>query len=143
MEHSPSWEASHSATQISGTWRFITVFTSAHHWSLSWARWIQSTTSHAISVRSIQIPSSHLCPDLLSGFFPLGFLTKILGASHLPCPMHATHPALNIPLDLINLIIFSDVYKLWSSSSCCCLQPPATFPSPPTRSKYSPQHLVF
>jgi hypothetical protein len=28
-----------------GTRRFITVFTTARHWSLSWARWIQSTPS--------------------------------------------------------------------------------------------------
>jgi len=27
-----------------GTWRFITVFTWASHWTLSWARWIQFTT---------------------------------------------------------------------------------------------------
>jgi len=24
-----------------GTWRYITMFTRAHHWSLSWAKWIQ------------------------------------------------------------------------------------------------------
>jgi hypothetical protein len=28
-----------------GARRFITVFTRTRHWSLSWARWIQSTTS--------------------------------------------------------------------------------------------------
>jgi hypothetical protein len=36
-----------------GTRRFITVFTRALHWSLSWARSIQSIPSHPISVRSI------------------------------------------------------------------------------------------
>jgi hypothetical protein len=36
-----------------GTRRFITVFTRALHWSLSWANSIQSTPSHPISLRSI------------------------------------------------------------------------------------------
>jgi hypothetical protein len=34
-----------------GTRRFITVFTRALHWSLSWARSIQSIPSHPISLR--------------------------------------------------------------------------------------------
>jgi hypothetical protein len=29
-----------------GTLRFITVFTRSRHWSMSWARWIQSKPSH-------------------------------------------------------------------------------------------------
>jgi hypothetical protein len=36
-----------------GTHSFIIVFTRASHWSLSWARWIQYTTSHPISVRTV------------------------------------------------------------------------------------------
>jgi hypothetical protein len=40
------------------TQRFITVFTRTRHWSTSWARWIQSTTSRHISLRSILILSS-------------------------------------------------------------------------------------
>jgi hypothetical protein len=36
-----------------GTRRFIIVFTRARHWSLSWARWIQSAPSHHISLRFI------------------------------------------------------------------------------------------
>jgi hypothetical protein len=47
MEQRPFWEAnSFSASQeipaFYGTWRFITVFTTARHMSLSWASWIQS-----------------------------------------------------------------------------------------------------
>jgi len=33
-----------------GTRRFITVFTRTYNWSLSWARCIQSTNSHPISI---------------------------------------------------------------------------------------------
>jgi hypothetical protein len=36
------------------------VFTRALHWSLSWARSIQSTPSHPISLRSILILSTHV-----------------------------------------------------------------------------------
>jgi len=49
VEQGPSWEAnSHSASQeipsiLYETRRFITAFTRACNWSLSWARCIQST----------------------------------------------------------------------------------------------------
>jgi hypothetical protein len=64
-ELSPSWEAAHcTATQelpcILWTRRFIIVFTRALHWSLSWARSIQSISSHPVSLRSILILSAHL-----------------------------------------------------------------------------------
>jgi hypothetical protein len=36
-----------------GTWGFITVFTRACHWSLSWARWILFTHHHPVSLRSL------------------------------------------------------------------------------------------
>jgi hypothetical protein len=34
-----------------GTRKFIAVFTWAHHWSLSWARWFQSTPSHPVYLK--------------------------------------------------------------------------------------------
>jgi hypothetical protein len=79
----PSWEAvSHAAINnfpaFYGTRRFITVFTRALHWSLSWASSIQSTLPHLIPVRSILILSTHLRLGLPSGFFLLGFPTNIL-----------------------------------------------------------------
>jgi len=43
-----------------GALRFITVFTRARHWSLSWARWIQSTPSHPIYQIFVLILSYHL-----------------------------------------------------------------------------------
>jgi hypothetical protein len=77
-------------------WVFITVFTRAHDWTLSWATWIQSIS---ISLRSISILSSHLCLHLQIGLFPSSFQTKILYASYLPnlCPANL------IPLDFITL----------------------------------------
>jgi hypothetical protein len=44
------------------TRRFITVFTRALHWSLSWARSIQSIPSHPISLSSILILSTPTQP---------------------------------------------------------------------------------
>jgi hypothetical protein len=82
MEQSPSWEA--NLTQLVkkflafyGTRMFITVYT-ARHWSLSWARWIQSIPSQPIFLTSGLILSSHLHLDLPSSLFPSGFPTKIL-----------------------------------------------------------------
>jgi hypothetical protein len=106
MELSPSWEAANcAATQelpaFYGTWRFITVFTRPHHWSLSWARSIQSIPDHLISLRSILILSTHLHLGRHSGLFPSGFPTNILYAflfSHIraTCPSHHTLLDFNI-----------------------------------------------
>jgi hypothetical protein len=63
-----------------GTRRFITVFTRALHWSLFWARSIQSILSHSISLRSILILSTHLLHVLPSGIFPSGIPTNLLYA---------------------------------------------------------------
>jgi hypothetical protein len=68
---------------------------------------------------------SHLRLGLPSGLFPSGFPTKILYAS-LISPIRVTWPAHLILLDLITLIIFGEACKLWSSSLCSLLRPPAT-----------------
>jgi hypothetical protein len=59
-----------------GTRRSIAVFTRTRHWSLFWARWIQSTP-HPISPRSTSILSSHLHLGLPSDSFLQAFLTYI------------------------------------------------------------------
>jgi hypothetical protein len=51
------------------TWTFITIFITTCHLSLSWARYIQTMTSHPISLRSILILPYFLCLDLPSGVF--------------------------------------------------------------------------
>jgi hypothetical protein len=74
---------------------FIAVFTVALHWSLSWARSIQSTPSHPISLSTL-ILSAHLLFGLPSSLFPYGFPTNILYAflfsphsCYMPCPSHS------------------------------------------------------
>jgi hypothetical protein len=74
---------SHSACQtiacfIYGTRRFITMFTKARHWTLSWASRIQFAPSIPLSLRSILMLSSHLRLGLLSGLFPSGLPTETL-----------------------------------------------------------------
>jgi len=50
MEQSP-WEANrYTFPTFQETRRFNTVFTKAHHWSLSWAGCIQSTPLQTISL---------------------------------------------------------------------------------------------
>jgi hypothetical protein len=95
-----------------GTRRFVTVFTRALHWSLSWARSIQSIPVHPISLRSILILSTHLRLGLPSGLFHSGFPTNILYA-FVFSPIRATCPAHLILLDLIVLIILGEEYKIW------------------------------
>jgi hypothetical protein len=72
---------------------------------------------------SILIPP-HLCLNL-SGLLHYDYPTKILYAFPIS-PICATCSAHLTFFDLIALIIYGEAYKLWSSSLCSLLQPPAT-----------------
>jgi hypothetical protein len=93
-----------------GTRSFTTLPIRAGNCSLSWAKWIQSTSFHIISLISILILSSHLC--LRSKFF----------STFLMSPVRSTYPTQLALLDFITLIIFGAVYELRRSSVCSLLQ---------------------
>jgi len=133
-----------------GTRRFITVFARSNHWSLSWARYIHSTTSHPISLRPILILSSHLrlvfrLVSSLQVFQPEFWMHF----SSLSCAPRALHPLTF--LDLIILILFDEMYKLWTLSLSTLLQTSApcsqTLTSYKTNGKYLAvlvrKHLVI
>jgi hypothetical protein len=106
------------------------VFTRAHHWSLSSARWIQFIPHHP-NLRSILILFSHLRLGLPSGLFPSGYMhSSSPHVCYIPC---TSHPPL---LDNSN-------YTLWRVQVMKLLimqfsQTSYHFIS--LQSKYSPQH---
>jgi len=106
-----------------GTRKFITVFTSACHMSLSWASLIQSIPPHTTSWRSSLILSSHLCLGLPSGLFPSGFLTKTL-YTPLPSTICATCSGHLILLDFITRAILGEEYRSLHSSLCSFFHSP-------------------
>jgi hypothetical protein len=78
-----------------GTRRFITAFTRALHWSLSWARSIQSIPSHPNSHRSILILSNP--PTSWSSQWSFSFWIShqyhicfhlLPHSCYMPCPSH-------------------------------------------------------
>jgi hypothetical protein len=81
----------------------------SHHWSLSWAKLIQSTPSHLFPFEPFYLPI-YVC---ISQVILSAFLTEILFA-FLVTPTHVTCPAHLIFLDLSTLVIFREEYKLWS-----------------------------
>jgi hypothetical protein len=113
LEQSPVVQLLKNFPTFYGNRRFITVFTRALHWSLSWANSVQSIPPHPISLRSILILFTHLHVGLSNGLVPSGFPTKILYASVffpfvlMPFPSH--------PLHLVITVIHGEGCKLWSS----------------------------
>ena len=107
-------------SEIYGTRRFITAFTSAGHLSLSWASSIQSIPPHPTSWRSILI-LSHLRLGLPSGLFPSCIPTKTLYKPP-SSPIRATRPTHLILLDFIARKILGEEYRSLSSSLCSFLQ---------------------
>jgi hypothetical protein len=72
-----------------GTWRVTIVFTTVHHWPISWATWIQSILTHIFSITSILIFLSRLFLLVLNSLFPSGFLKFTIRFSYLPCVLRA------------------------------------------------------
>jgi hypothetical protein len=72
------------------------LFTRACLWAVFWARWIQSSISHLISLRSMLLLPSYLCIGLPSDVFFPGFPTKNLvcvSFQHRACQIpHLSHP---------------------------------------------------
>ena len=84
------------------TWKFITMFTTAHHLSLSWARSIPSIPSHPVSLRSILILYFHLCSGNQNRLFPWVFLPTCIYIIYIymhvsPILPHATHALVFVP----------------------------------------------
>jgi hypothetical protein len=125
LEEPPTVQLLNNFAAFYGTRTFITVLTRAFHWSLSWARSIQSIPQHPTYLRSILVLSTYLLLGLLSGLLPSGFPINNLYVFFV-CLVRVTCPARLILLDLIILIIVGEEYKLWSSSLCSFLQPPVT-----------------
>jgi hypothetical protein len=98
------------------------MFTTAHLWFQSWAKLIQYTPFHPMSLISILILTPTHGYIYSNGIFYWGFRSKILHI-FLICPFRATWPVHLIRLDLTTSIIFDEDYKLWSSlpqfSSTC------------------------
>ena len=92
--------------------RFITVFTTARHLSLSWARWIQSTPSRAMPLTLLLILSSHLCLD-----DSFSALTKPLLYTFPFNPIRATCPTHLIPSDRITRNILCNILHSLITSS--------------------------
>jgi hypothetical protein len=142
MELSPSWEALvvqslQNLLKFCGTRRFITVFTRAHCWSISWAKSILSIPSHPIFlIRSILILSS---PISGASYWSLSYFQP---KSYMHCSSPPSVPdALPISscsVDHSNFIWWRvQVIKLLITYF---LQLPVTWS---LRSKYSPPHPVL
>jgi hypothetical protein len=104
-----SYSAFKKLAKFYGTQGLITVYTRSRHCSLPWTRWIQSTYSHHVPLRSIATWSSHL-----QGVRPSGFPTKTFS--------HSCYCTDNrIPFYFVIQIIFGDDSKLQSSLLCSFL----------------------
>jgi hypothetical protein len=69
---------------------FIMFVTKPHHWTLFWVRWLQSASSHPLSLRSNLISSSHLHLDVQS--CPMKILYALFVYS---CMIHVPHSLLS------------------------------------------------
>jgi len=115
--------------------RFIAAFTRSRHLSLSWARSIQSISSHPTSGRSILILSSHLRLGSFSQFSP----PKPCIHYYSPHTCYMPHPPHSSRFDHSNNIWWGvEIIKLlvmqFSPFPCYLVL---------LRTKYSPQHPIL
>jgi hypothetical protein len=96
LEQNYTWKAhsSSSSQQLSrifGTQMFITAFTTARYFFLSWTRSVQSTPSHSISLRHVLILSCNVLVGLRSG---------LLSVSHrnFDCSCHPQYVPHAVPI---------------------------------------------
>jgi hypothetical protein len=112
------------------------MFTRACHWSLSSARYIQTTPSQPISLPSILFLFSHLHLHPPSGLIPSDFPTEILYSfSHACYMLHSPHlPWFDRPNNIWrSMLVMKLLIMQYSPASCHFLS---------IRSKYSPQHPI-
>jgi hypothetical protein len=108
-----SWLSLSLSKNILPYWtrRFITIFTKARHWTVSWASWIQFVSSFTISLRSSLMLSSHIRLGLPNGLLPSGLPSKIL--SHPSHPPGFNHPNnVRWRIQAVKFIIMQ--FSLWS-----------------------------
>jgi hypothetical protein len=106
-----------------GTWRFITVFTTAYNLSLYWATWIQSRPSQPISLRSIVTLFFHLRFGLPSVLFLSSLSGQIfVHIYHLPIFVKLVQINSEIKYRLSSLfrwMSFWNIFLLWNRSCIC------------------------
>ena len=101
---------------------FITLFTTAHHWTLSWVRWIQSLTLQPISIKlMLTLPPPHLTPQyLLISLICLPFQftnqNTICNSQH---SMHAKFHTNHNLLHFITIIEFGKVSSVNTVTRLC------------------------
>lgn len=81
IQQSAAWKANkfsdiQHADKFYWSWRIFDVFTAAHRFFLSRARWSQSSPCHLIPRRFMLVLSFHLRLGILGAHLPSGFPTK-------------------------------------------------------------------
>jgi hypothetical protein len=152
MELSSSWEcntptAVRKFPAFYGNWNFITMFTKADHFSLSWSKLFQSSTSQHIDLKLISILFSHLLLVLLGYLFPLEFPTKLLHGflfSLIPTTFICLSSRLGHPNSICwRVQIIKFLAEQFAPFSCHFFPPwPPTPPSAPYSRKLSPASCV-